>query len=176
MNDRYKHAVTEIIPDELFELAWTQLQQFAALLLKPHIQQLPPDQLEKGRSDASVCVAVMHSLNVLRLDSESARCWRRAYRLLANIILRGLQRTKLDSYSASPWMSLLPPLLRISGMAFVNSGRQSELEDTAEALAKALLKASEQMLTGLLQPGRRTHWYHTAPTNWCSSPISSARR
>lgn len=64
------------------------------------------------------------------------------------MILRGLRRIKIEPYSASPSMSLLPPLMQTCVRLFASSGRQSELEDTAEAVAKALLEAGEQMLTG----------------------------
>ena len=75
----------EVISGELSELAWIQLQQFEALVSKPYVQQLPPDQLRKGTADASVYVAAMHCLNVLRysfvrtiswqLGAETVGCW-----------------------------------------------------------------------------------------------------
>ena len=61
------------------------------------------------------------------------------------MILCGLRRIKLEPYGAS---LLVPSMLRIFAMAFATSGCQSQLEDTAEAVAKTLLKASEQILAG----------------------------
>ena len=168
----------EVISGELSELAWIQLQQFEALVSKPYVQQLPPDQLRKGIADASVCMAAMHCLNVLRYSFVRTISWqpgRRNYRLLANMILRGLRRIKLEPYGASLWMSLVPPMLRIFAMAFATSGCQSQLEDTAEAVAKTLLKASEQILAGPLAAGEAdTLALYGAPP--CLSPTSSPRR
>ena len=104
------------------------------------------EQQERPVKGAGAFVAMAHCLLMLQQGclGNAWRPDRRDYRLLANVMLRGLQHVAASPGGNSSWLALMPMLINLFSMCQVSPG----LEDTAGAAAVALLGAGKRMLEG----------------------------
>ena len=145
--------------DTVHSSLWAQAQQLEGLV--EQTQPLPQRQHELQRvqpaASVSTFVAMVHCLGTLEHSLASdASHWqpgRRDYWLLANMMLRGLQRVEADPCGASPWTTLLPMVFEVFLLSYRRSPRQSALEDTAGLAAAALLKGAWRLIAKLPLPG-----------------------
>ena len=138
----------------LCKAAWAQMQQFEALLQQPHPEPpSAPSQQQELDADAGIFVAMTHCLGLLctNLTTGMMEYWqpgRRDYRLLANMMLRGLRRTEAGVHGSSAWTMLLPRLTLLFGSSWVFPERSLKLTDTAVPAAEALVSAGQRLLVG----------------------------
>lgn len=154
----------DVDPATVYSSLWTQAQQFEHVMEQTQplpqqhheLQQLPPAE------SVSTFVAMVHCLGTLEHSftgsgtaASQAQCWkpgRRDYRLLANMMLRGLQCVEAKPCGASPWTTLLPMVIEAFLLSYNRSSRKPALEDTAGLAAAALLTGAWRLIARLPSP------------------------